>query len=150
MRQALLFCLVLLFAQASQAQEFTLKDTQGRVHHLSDYRGKWVLVNFWATWCPPCLEEIPDLIALHEAHKARDLVVLGVALDYASKKEVIAFAARQHITYPVVLGDYKIARQIGEIDGLPTSFLFDPAGVAVSAQSGVVTREDVEAYISSH
>ncbi len=140
-------CLLLLSQASATAYELTLKDTHGQVHHLSDYRGKYVLINFWATWCPPCLKEMPDLIALHEAHKNRDLVVIGVALQYASPKEVTDFAAKHGITYPVVLGDDNLVDQVGEVEGLPTSYLFDPAGRPVSYQPGMITRQEVEAFI---
>ena len=131
------------------AHEFTFKDIQGKVQRLSDYRGKWVLVNFWATWCPPCLDEIPDLIALHNAHKDTDLVVIGVALDYASSKSVVEFAAQNDIPYPVVLGDHKMAAQVGEVEALPTTVMFDPTGKPVGHQEGTVTQKSVEEYIKS-
>lgn len=140
---------LLLAPFAAMAHEFTLKDAQGKVQRLSDYRGKWVLVNFWATWCAPCLEEIPDLIALHKAHKDKDLVVIGIALDYPSAKVVLDFVKESAIPYPIVLGDYKMARQIGAVEALPTSYLFDPTGKPVSYQSGIITRDSVEEYMRS-
>ncbi len=138
--------LLLLWSGAAAAQDFVFRDMQGQVQRLSDYRGKWVLVNFWATWCPPCLEEIPDLVALHEAHKKTDLVVIGVALD-SDKDSVGKFMQKMHITYPVVYGDYEQAAQVGEVEALPTSFLYDPSGKLVSYQEGGVTRASVESYI---
>jgi len=74
----LLLATFLLFALNATAADFTLKDTQGHIHHLADYRGKWVLVNFWATWCAPCLEELPSLSALYNAHKDTDLIVIAL------------------------------------------------------------------------
>src|SRR5512139_4292566 len=79
-RRALSACMLalvlLLAAGVTHAAEFVFTDTKGKVQRLSDYRGKWVLVNFWATWRPPCMVEVPDLIALHNAHKVKDLVVI--------------------------------------------------------------------------
>jgi len=147
-RLILLAALLLLAAGGAAAQGFVFKDMQGQAQRLSDYRGKWVLVNFWATWCPPCLEEIPDLVALHEAHKKTDLVVIGVALD-STGESVVDFVAKKHVSYPVVLGDYELAEQVGEVNALPTSYLFDPTGKLVSYQEGMVTRESVESYIKS-
>ena len=145
-----LLCVAILLvaAGAASAESFLFKDMQGHEQRLQDYRGKWVLVNFWATWCPPCLEEIPDLIALHEAHKNKDLVVIGVALD-STRDSVVEFVAKKKINYPVVFGDYDLAAQVGEVEALPTSYLYDPTGKLVSYQQGMVTRASVESYVKS-
>ena len=140
------FCFV---SFSAVADGFTLKDSKGKVHHLSDYKGKWVLVNFWATWCPPCLEEIPDLIALHDAHKTKDLVVIGIAMDYRDPKTVIEFADSMFISYPIVLGTPKIADQIGPIRGLPMTYLYNPQGKIVANMVGALTRQAVESYIAA-
>lgn len=144
---ALLAACLLLTAFSAVAYEFAFKDTQGQEQRLSNYRGKWVLVNFWAIWCSPCLEEIPDLISLHNAHKDADLVVIGIALDYSSPKGVMEFAEQHAISYPIVLGTHKMAAQVGEVNALPTTYLFDPAGKLVSHQEGAITRDSVEEYI---
>lgn len=147
MKRRLLVLLGLLLLPLSVlAADFSLQDMQGRTHRLSDYRGKWVLVNFWATWCPPCLAEVPELVALHNAHKDRDLVVIGVALD-SSRSSVAEFVAGKNISYPVVLGNHKLAAQIGEVEVLPTSYIYAPNGELVGYQAGDVTRESVETYI---
>ncbi len=129
------------------AQAFTLVDSKGKTHSLAQYKGKWVLVNFWATWCPPCLEEIPDLVALHE-NKKNKLVVLGVAMDYKDPKQVLQFADQMMVSYPVILGDQKIAAQIGAIPGLPTTYLYNPDGKMVAYNVGALTKDAVERYIS--
>jgi peroxiredoxin len=145
-RALLLLCLSLLAVTAS-AKDFSFKDTQGNTQRLVDYRGKWVLVNFWATWCPPCQQETPDLVALHNAHKNSDLVVIGVALD--SKRPAVAeFVAKHAISYPIVIGSYTMAEyEVGPVEALPTSYLYDPTGKLVSFQEGMVTRDEIETYL---
>jgi thiol-disulfide isomerase/thioredoxin len=138
--------LFFLFAQAFAAQAFTFTDSQGKSHSLEKYKGKWVLVNFWATWCPPCLEEIPDLVALHE-NKKNNLVVIGVALDYRDPKDVLQFSEQMMISYPMVLGDHKLAAQVGAIAGLPTTYLYNPQGKQVAYNVGAITRDAIETYI---
>lgn len=140
----LLLALTVTWAQAA---DFRVTDTKGKVHTLSGYKGKWVLVNYWATWCPPCLEEIPDLIALHE-DKKNNLVVIGVAMDYRDPKQVIDFAEGLFVDYPIVLGNPKVVSQIGPIQGLPTTYLYNPEGKMVAQQVGAITRAAVESYIA--
>ncbi len=130
------------------AWAFNFTDVQGHAQNLAAYKGKWVLVNFWATWCPPCLKEIPDLISLQGTYGKTRLAVIGVAMDYHDPKQVIDFARSMHINYPIVLGNSDLAAQVGEIQGLPTSYLFDPSGRIVAYQLGALTRSAVEKYIN--
>ena len=150
--------LVLLLPLSGHAAGFVLEDIQGKTHRLADYRGKWVLVNFWAIWCPPCLTEIPELVSLHSAHKDKDLVVISVAVDSGSKKVVADFAKAQKINFPVVNWQWgknrkleqEIIRNFGDIEAVPSSFLFTPKGELVSSQlGGEITRESVETYIKN-
>ncbi len=129
-------------------KDFLLKDTAGKKHQLSDYKGKWVIVNYWATWCPPCLEEVPDLVAFYDAHKNHDAIVLGVALDYKDAKEVAAYVDDMLMSYPIVLGDDAVTSQIGPADVLPTSFIFNPQGKLVKTKRGKVSRDYLEKIIS--
>jgi thiol-disulfide isomerase/thioredoxin len=139
--------LLALSVSWAQAADFKVIDTEGKAHTLSGYKGKWVLVNYWATWCPPCLEEIPDLIALHE-NKKNNLVVIGVAMDYRNAKQVTDFAEGLLVNYPIVLGTPQIVNQIGPVQGLPTTYLFNPDGKKVAQQVGLITRASVEGYIA--
>jgi thiol-disulfide isomerase/thioredoxin len=140
---------LLAWSFSCHAADFALEDMQGKTHRLADYHGKWVLVNFWATWCPPCLSEIPELSSLHNAHKDSDLVVIGIAMDSGSGRKVANFAEAHGIGYPIVMGNRKIAAQIGKLEVLPTSYLYAPNGEQVSYQNGEVTRESVETYIKN-
>ncbi len=146
----MMLVLMLAFSPASHAADFELEDIEGKIHRLEDYRGKWVLVNFWATWCSPCLTEIPELSSLHDAHKDKDLLVIGIALQSESRSTVADFAREHGISYPVVLGDFKMARKIGSVDVLPSSFLYNPKGELVNYQAGVVTRDVIENYIKNN
>lgn len=137
----------LMFSGAVVAAGFSLTDTRGKMHTLDGYKGKWVLVNYWATWCPPCLEEIPDLVDLYEFNKNR-LGVIGVAMDFRSAKQIADFVDNMKMTYPIVLGNQKVVEQIGPVQGLPTTYLFNPQGKLVAQQVGPLTREAVENYIS--
>jgi thiol-disulfide isomerase/thioredoxin len=140
---------LLLMLTASWVQaDFKVTDTTGKTHTLSGYKGKWVLVNYWATWCPPCLEEIPDLIELHD-NKKNNLVVIGIALDYRNAKQVTDFAEGLLVTYPIVLGNPRVVNQIGPVQGLPTTYLYNPDGKMVAQQVGAITRAAVEGYINS-
>lgn len=136
------------------AADFALTDLQGTTHRLADYRGKYVLVNFWATWCSPCLSEIPELNALQKAHK--DLRVIGVAMQSGVPVKVADFAAAHHINYPVVMGSRAIAeavrlsaKQAEEIEVLPTSFLFGKQGELLDMQAGEVTKQEIEIRLRS-
>src|SRR5258708_28579400 len=136
----LLLVLALLWTGVAPAAEnFTLIDAQGKSHSLAGYRGKWVIVTFWATWCPPCLEEIPDLVAIKESRK--DLEVIGIAMEFQDARQVMQFAAGMFVNYPIVLGDRKISESIGQVDGLPTTFIYDPQGRLAQRHVGTITRK---------
>jgi len=120
---------------------FSFTDTEGKNHTLETHRGKWVLVNLWATWCAPCLNEMPELQALQQDRS--DLVVLGLAVDGQNPARVVQFAQKLHVTYPIIAGNEALARPF-KPRGYPTSILFDGAGRQVLVKEGAVTRQDVE------
>jgi thiol-disulfide isomerase/thioredoxin len=136
-----------LFATPALADDFNIVDLNGKTHSLAAYRGKWVIVNFWATWCPPCLEEIPELIALQEGHK--DLILIGVAMDYKSKKEILDFADDNLMSYPLVLGDESTMRQFGSVEVLPTTYIYNLHGKLVKRYRGDISRIIIEKLIQS-
>jgi thiol-disulfide isomerase/thioredoxin len=130
----------------SWSNDWSLKDKDGVHYRLSALKGKWVLVNFWASWCPPCLQEMPELAALHKQHK--DLQVIGVAVMYRKKQEVLDVVRTQALPYPIVLGSEDIASEFGEVEGLPTSFLYSPSGELVGRHEGPLTQSEVEQAIA--
>lgn len=145
-----LFILCLsLFPALSYAVDMELKGLNGETASLSDYRGKWVVVNFWATWCPPCLEEMPELQAFHDQHADTDAVVLGLNTEVISKEDVQGFLDDYFITYPNFIVGPVYKTEIGEIPGLPTSYLISPQGEVAARQVGMVNQEMIEKFINN-
>jgi thiol-disulfide isomerase/thioredoxin len=138
----------LAYAEPAVATNFMLKDMSGNKHQLSSYKGKWVLVNYWATWCPPCLEEVPDLVNLYDQRKQKDLMVIGVVFDYKDVKEVNEYVDDMLMSYPIVLGDDSVTAQIGSAEVMPTTFIYNPQGVLVKIKRGLITREYIERMIA--
>ncbi|QOJ24175.1 MAG: TlpA family protein disulfide reductase [Gammaproteobacteria bacterium] len=146
-RNVTILCCLIVLLLSFQAHAFQFQDVTGKIHKLADYKGRWVLVNFWATWCPPCLKEIPDLIALHE--QRQDLIVIGIAMDVDDPKVVMDFVQSMSIPYPIVLGNRKIASQLDEVSLLPSTYFFDPQGNPAARQQGIISRESIEQFIES-
>lgn len=154
MKNFILGLLFLIFSQLSMAEtkistNFLLQDMAGIKHQLSQYKGKWVLVNYWATWCPPCLEEVPDLVNLYDHRNRKDLMVLGVVFDYKDAKEVTEYVDDMLMTYPIVLGDDAVTAQIGAAEVLPTTFIYNPQGELVKIKRGLITKQYVEKMIGA-
>ena len=139
------------------APGFTLKDTSGKKVSLSDYKGKAVVLDFWATWCAPCKVEIPWLAKLHDQYASQGLVVLGISEDdldqddkaalFKQKREIAESAEKLGINYPVLIDDAKVAEPYGGVDALPTTFYVDRNGKVIAATIGLVDRDEIEANI---
>jgi len=124
------------------AAAFDMADTQASRHRLADYKGRWVIVNFWATWCVPCIQEIPEIAEFHRHNPG--VAVIGIATDAADPAKVKQFAAKVGHTYPLVLSDERVEKQLGEPKALPTTKIYDPAGKLVYDRVGRVTRKSLE------
>lgn len=123
-----------------KAADFKLRTLEGKEVKLSDYRGKVVILDFWATWCPPCRKGVPDLISLQNEFK-KDLVVIGISLDQQNTiKDLKPFIENYKINYPVVLGDEKVVKDYGGISAIPTSFIIDQKGNIVDSHIGLVPK----------
>src|SRR5207248_1018060 len=127
-----------------QAPDFALKDANGKVVHLSDYKGKIVLLDFWATWCGPCQIEIPWFIEFQRKNKDRGFEVLGVSMDDDGWDAVKPFMTEKKINYRIVLGDEKTSDQYGGVEALPTTFIIDREGRIASVHVGLSSRKDFE------
>ena len=147
--RALIFIMAMLVTLPVIAEkaDFTLQDLNGKSVSLSDFRGKWVIVNYWATWCPPCLEEIPDLVDLYEENRDT-IVVLGVAFEEVNEEYLKEFVDSHMISYPIMNTEPVPVTELGPVLGLPTSYIISPDGERVARQEGPVTREAIEKYIA--
>jgi peroxiredoxin len=141
----LLAILLLPPVVAAELIELEMKDVDGKVHSLSDYRGKWVLLNYWASWCGPCKQEMPDLDKLHETRE--DTVVLGVNMEDASVGKLKIFREQYSISFPLLRSSSDADGIDGPIQMLPTSYLINPQGEIAAYQVGTVTREAIESFI---
>ena len=126
------------------APNFVLKDTAGALVRLADYRGKVVLLDFWATWCGPCKAEIPWFNDLEKRYLERGFAVLGVAMDEGGKKVVKQYAARLKIAYRILLADEPTARQYGGVRALPETLLIDREGRIVAKHLGITNKSEYE------
>jgi cytochrome c biogenesis protein CcmG/thiol:disulfide interchange protein DsbE len=139
------------------APGFALEDLSGKKVTLASYKGKAVLINFWATWCAPCKIETPWLIELRNRYAAQGFEVLGISADdldaddpqklSEEKKEIARFAEQMHIPYPVLIDGDSLSTPYDGLDALPASYFVDRKGTVVAAQMGLTSKEEIEADI---
>lgn len=148
MRLLVVFALLFAGSVIAEPVEYSLPDMSGKMHSLADYKGKWVIVNYWATWCPPCQEEIPDLVSFHDSHKDTDAVVLGINLEDVGQEQLESFVDSFMISYPILRSEPLATTPLGPVPGLPTTYIVAPDGSPVARQVGPVTSKQLEDYIA--
>lgn len=132
------------------APEFTLPAVDGSFVTMSDYQGKVVLVDFWATWCPPCNDMIPILSKLHKKYSDRGLVILGVSLDQDGLGALGTFVHENMIPYKVIMGDSRISRSFGGVSSIPTLYMVDRDGRLVRKLTGFHSYAELEKQVKMY
>jgi thiol-disulfide isomerase/thioredoxin len=157
---ALLALLIVMpWVAIAGSPDVTLQGLDGKDHHLGEYigKGQWVLLSIWGPGCPPCIEEMPELQHFHDAHRGKDAMVVGMALDYpgfgyANAVDVKEFVDRHAISFPILLGDAAIVEKFGggPLQATPTLLAFRPDGTLVGFQVGQMTSELIEKFIRDY
>jgi cytochrome c biogenesis protein CcmG/thiol:disulfide interchange protein DsbE len=129
------------------APAWELKDMDGKVVKLADYSGKVVILDFWATWCPPCRQEIPGFISLQNKYGKDGLAVVGISLDEDGPTAVKPFVKQTGINYTVVAGNDQVTKDYGDIESIPTTFIIDRNGRVMSKHVGYVAESVFESEI---
>jgi cytochrome c biogenesis protein CcmG/thiol:disulfide interchange protein DsbE len=139
------------------APGFTLEDLSGNKVSLAGYKGKAVLLNFWATWCGPCKIETPWLIELRNQYASQGFEILGISVDdidrddpaklSGEKQEIARFVQQMHMPYPVLIDGDSLSKPYGGLDALPASFFVDRNGTVVASQLGLTSKAEIEANI---
>lgn len=133
-------------AGSGKAPDWELQDVDGKIVKSSDFKGKVVILDFWATWCPPCRAEIPSFINLQKKYEKQGLVIIGISSDEESSV-VKRFMAANKINYPVVMADSKVSEAFGGVEAIPTTFVINPQGQIVSKHVGLTPESTFEKEI---
>ncbi len=131
----------------NQVANFSFFDMKGKTHNFSDYKGKWVLVNYWATYCPPCRAEIPDIERFYRANKTK-FIVLGMDAGGSEADLIDEFQKEFDITYPLIPAQPSILAAFGEILAIPTSFIISPKGEIFDKHVGIITYDDLDMAVN--
>lgn len=141
------FSPAIVSAQEVKAPQFELRDVDGRIVRLSDYKGKVVLINFWATWCPPCRAEMPDLIRLQREHAKQGLQIIGITYPPQTRTRVRRFARSLKVNYPIVLGTRQIKARFSSDETLPLTVVINRDGTVSDIISGILLPEEFDQKI---
>jgi len=155
-KKFVLFILVSLLGFALQvwslqarAVDYELPDVNGQIQALDQYQGKWVIVNYWATWCDTCMKELPDLASFHQNNKNKDAVVVGINFEEIGMEELHDFIEEESITFTVLSSKPVPITPLGPVPALPTTYIIDPEGKVVAGDVGIITQQNIEDYIAS-
>jgi len=138
----------LIRVQPTLAAKWQLRDLNGKSVQLSDFKGKVVVLNFWATWCPPCKAELPDLIHLQREFSHKGAIVVGISVDSLSPSGVLAFTRKIGINYPIVMGTEELSEQYGAVYGIPITYVIDRNGTIIAINPGLLNKQAVELMIN--
>lgn len=142
-----LLLLLLTLPLGAAAVDMPLTAVNGSKVNLNQYQGRWLVVNYWATWCPPCIVEMPELQSFHDENVDKNAMVVGINAENISQQRLQIFLDDYFITYPNFISGPTQQSELGLIPGLPTTFLVTPGGEIVARQVGPVTREMLEQFI---
>jgi peroxiredoxin len=127
--------------QNQPAPAFSLKDLNGKALTLADYKGKVLILNFWATWCPPCRAEIPDFVEFYDQNKVNGLEIIGLSVDKLTPDQLKSFVTKNKMIYTVAFAPEKTIKDYGPIDAIPTTFVIDKKGIIRHAQVGIMDKK---------
>lgn len=142
-----IFLLMCLSFQA-RAVDYELPDVHGDIQSLDQYKGKWLIVNYWATWCGTCMKELPELKGFHEDNKDSGAVVVGINFEFIEQEELRKFVNDKSIPYTVLSTKPVRETPLGTVPALPATYIVDPQGKVVAGEIGIVTQKNLENYIA--
>ena len=136
-------------ANRRMAPDFTLNDAAGQPLKLSEFRGKVVLLNFWATWCAPCKQEIPWFVEFQRSNEQRGFAVLGVSMDEGGWHSVQPYIEEKRVNYPVMIGNDEVAGLFGGLDSIPLTLIIDRSGRIAAIHAGLCRKDEYESDIDA-
>ena len=141
------FILLVISSMKARAIEYNLPDLHGEIQSLDQYQGKWVVVNYWATWCGSCIKELPDLAELHEENKDSNIVVVGINYESINNDRLKGFVDAYEIPYPIWRSEEVSVTPLGNVPALPTTYIIDPEGKVIAGEVGVMSKQVLRDFI---